>query len=566
MFSDPVVGDSFYGRKDVMDLLYKRVIALKSGYRQNIAIIGHQQVGKTSILRHLLHSYKDPQILTIYIEIRFQALDYFVDQFIRALLFQYLSQAGETVDATASLESLIQASSSRLPRTVSRIAEITALLKQRHPEEAYSKLFGLTSTVREETGMNCVVILDEFHRLGEFGIRNAFSDFGKRIMLQKDTMYILSSSSYSASRKILAEKLALLFGNFERIYLGHFDFETSDRFVAAKLAPLSCSDGLRNFIVAFTDGHPFFLETLVSRLREVSLSRGEAEVSSAALAEAMRRLLFESQGVLHQYFQKMISPWMRPAAHGSHILILIAMSKGRLKVREIAREVNRSQREVLSALGELMEHELIEKSGVFYRFHNKIFRFWLREVCERKELSLLGLSGQSEDFLTRVVALIDEHLELLAMDPTDRVAGLLGAFRNDIIELGEKRRKLPHFTEIVRPELDERERATGSARAVIAKGHGRCWVCSVVQGRASEKEVLALVEGSSGARSLTTATRVLVPLDGMDENAKLLAKEKKILTLGLSHINLLMDLYGRSPIVRLEAGRADVPLSERQGS
>lgn len=566
MFSDPVVGDGFYGRKDVMDLLQKRVVALKSGYRQNIAIIGHQQVGKTSILRHLVHTTRDPRILTVYIEIRFQALDYFVDQFIRALLFQYLSQCGETVDATASLEILLGRASARLPRTVARIAEITALLKQRHPEEAYSRLFGLTSVVREETGMNCVVILDEFHRLGEFGIRNAFSDFGKRIMIQKDTMYILASSSFSASRKILAEKLALLFGNFERIYLGHFDFETSHRFVESKLSPLKCPDGLGNFIVAFTDGHPFFMETLVGRLREVSVSRGETEVSAASLAESMRRLLFESQGVLHQYFQKMISPWMRPAAHGSHILILIAMSKGRNKVREIAKEVNRSQREVTAALRDLMEHELIEKTGVFYRFHNKIFRFWLREVCERKELSLLGMSGQSEDFLSRVVALIEEHLELLAMNPEERVVGLLEAFRNDIIELGEKRRKLPHFTEIVRPALSERERVSGSSRAVIAKGHGRCWVCSVVQGRATEKEVLDLVEGASATRSLTAATRVLVPLDGMDENAKLLAKEKKVLTLGLSHLNLLMDLYGRSPIVRVGAEPAAVIPTERQGS
>ncbi|MCG3175961.1 MAG: hypothetical protein MOGMAGMI_00899 [Candidatus Omnitrophica bacterium] len=565
MFSDPVVGDDFYGRKDVIDLLYKRVVALKSGYRQNIAIIGHQQVGKTSILRHFLHTYNDPQVLSIYVEIRFQALDYFVDQFIRALLYRFLVQKGVEAEATASLDALMRSASPYLPKTLSRIGEISALLRQRQPEEAYSRLFGLTSVVREETGMSCVVILDEFHRLGEFGVRNAFSDFGKRIMVQKDTMYLLASSSYSASRKILAEKLALLFGNFERIYLGHFDFETSDRFVSAKLAPLQCDEGLRNYIVAFTDGHPFFLETIVSRLKEVVLSRGETAVSAAAVAEALRRLLFESQGVLHQYFQKMISPWMRPAAHGSHILILIALSKGRNKVRDIAREVRRGQREVVAALRELMEHELIEKSGVFYRFHNKIFRFWLKEVCERKELSLLGLPGQSEDFLVRVTAQIGEHLELLAMDPAERVYGLLGDFRNDMIELGEKRRKLPHFTEIVRPKRESSVLRGGTA-PIVAKGHGRCWVCSVVRGRASEREVLDLVEGSPAGRSAASATRVLVTLDGMDENAKLLAKEKKVLTLGLSHLNLLLDLYGRSPIVRIGAERPDSVGTERVGS
>ena len=239
MFSDPVVGDDFFGRQEIIDLLLKRAHALKSGYRQNVAIIGHQQLGKTSILRHFLHSYRDPELLSVYVEIKLQALDYFVEQFARSLLYQIIS-AQETLNATESLENLLKKAESQTPRTVARIREIAQLLKQRHADEAYSKLFELTSIVKAETGKKCIVILDEFHRLGEFGIKNAFSDFGKRIMLQKDTLYLLSSSSFSASRRILAEKLSLLFGNFERVYLEPFDFETSLLF-----AEVNASNDLR---------------------------------------------------------------------------------------------------------------------------------------------------------------------------------------------------------------------------------------------------------------------------------------------------------------------------------
>ena len=42
MFSDPVVGEDFFGRQEIVDVLIKRADGLKSGYRQNIAIIGHQ--------------------------------------------------------------------------------------------------------------------------------------------------------------------------------------------------------------------------------------------------------------------------------------------------------------------------------------------------------------------------------------------------------------------------------------------------------------------------------------------------------------------------------------------
>src|SRR3989338_2172464 len=105
MFSDPVVGDNFFGRQEIIDLIVKRASALKSGYRQNVAIIGHQQLGKTSILRHFLYVFRDPQILCVYVEIKLQALDYFVDQFVRSLLYQYLIQI-EKINPTIPLAEL----------------------------------------------------------------------------------------------------------------------------------------------------------------------------------------------------------------------------------------------------------------------------------------------------------------------------------------------------------------------------------------------------------------------------------------------------------------------------
>ena len=547
MFSDPVVGENFFGRQEIIEILLKRANALKSGYRQNIAIIGHQQLGKTSILRHFLHQYQDPDVLAIYVEIKLQALDYFVDQFIRALLYQYLIQT-EKINPLDSLTGLIQKASAAIPKTVRRIEEIRVLLRQRHAEEAYAKLFELTSSIKEETGKNCIVILDEFHRLGEFGIKNAFSDFGKRIMVQKDTMYLLSSSSFSASRKILAEKLALLFGNFERIYLEPFDFDVCLDFLDKKLSPIGISRNLQYFLVAFTDGHPFFLETITSRVKELSNARGEAEVSRQAIAEVLLKLLFESQGILNQFFVKLISPWTRPHSRGSHLLILIALSKGKNKLKDLAQAINRSQRETSKEIQELIGHELIVKTGMFYRFHNKIFKFWLKEVYEKKEFSLLGTSGSAADFLLRIEEMISEYEELIRMDVTDRLVKLFGLFRNEMVEFGEKKRKLPHFTEMIKADYDSSV-LKGYSRSIVAKGHGRCWVCKIVEEKATEKEVQALVMGLDQDQEKKKSTKVLVALNGVDENAKLLAKEKRVLTLGLSRINLLMDLYGKPPII-----------------
>ena len=549
MFSDPVVGENFFGRQSIIDLILKRANALKSGYRQNIAIIGHQHLGKTSVLRHFLHVFHDPDVLCIYVEIKIQALDYFVEQFIRSLLYQWLSQS-RSISATESLLGLADNAAPSIPLTVQRVHEIMQLLKQRHPEEAYSKLFELTSIIKRETGKHCIVILDEFHRLGEFGVKNAFSDFGKRIMVQKDTMYLLSSSSFSASRKILAEKLSLLFGNFERVYLAPFDFETSFHFLEKKISPETIPENLKYFLVAFTDGHPFFLDTIANRLAECSRLKNEEVISKQTVAEVLYKLFYESQGVLNQFFLKIITPWTRSDSRGSHILILAGMAKGVNKLKDISLLIRRNQRETSRQIEALIEQELIVKTGVFYRFHNKIFKFWLREVYEKKELSLLGFSGGAAEFTQRIHEMIEENDELIKMDVTDRVLGLFSQFKNEIIDFGEKKRKLPHFTEFIK-STGEPHGLRGSSRSVIARGHGRCWVCKIVEEKANEKEVLALVQDETYDKRGVN-TKVLVALNGTDENAKLLAKEEKVLTLGLSRLNMLMDLFGKSPLVLLQ--------------
>jgi DNA-binding Lrp family transcriptional regulator len=549
MFSDPVVGESFFGRQEIIELLLKRASALKSGYRQNVAIIGHQQLGKTSILRHFLHTFKDPQILPIYVEIKFQALDYFVEQFSRSLLFECLKDK-ENIQALEPLSDLNKKALPWIPKTVASIDEILKLLKQRHPEQAYSRLFELTSIAQQETGKHCIVVLDEFHRLGEFGIKNAFSDFGKRIMVQKDTMYLLSSSSFTVSKKILAEKLSLLFGNFERIYLEPFDFETSFGFLEKKLAPVQVPFELKYFLVAFTDGHPFFLETITTRLREVALAKTENTLSKTTIAEVLLKLLFESQGVFYQFFMKLISPWTSSGSQGAPILVLTQLAKGVNKLKEISKAVNRSQEETSRCLQELVERELILKTGVFYRFHDKIFKFWIRHVYEKKELSLLGVAANSEDFVRRVEDLIFEYEELLKIEPQERILKLFSRFQNEIVEFGEKRRQLPHFTEFIAVPK-ESQNLKGSARGLIAKGHGRCWICKVVEEKATEKEVLDLLDKNLD-KKIPSSTRVLVALKGVDENARLLAKEKKIFTLSLSRINMLMDVYGHLPMISIK--------------
>ncbi len=549
MFSDPVAGNFFFGRTQIIETLLKRARALKEGYRQNVAIIGHEQLGKTSILHHFLHVLDDREILAIYVEIKSEPLKCFVDQFIRALLFRYLSDT-EKMDGSLSLKELLGKTAAALPKTVSHIEETLRLLEQKKNEEAYSKLFDLTENLKQETGRRSIVILDEFHKLGELGLRNAFSDFGKRIMVQKDTMYLLASSSFIASRKILAEKLALLFGNFERIYLEPFDFETSFVFLEKRLAPRDIPEPLKSFLVVLTDGHPFFLDSLTTRLREIALEQSPGEITRKMVGLALLKLFFESQGFLNLYFLKLVSLRGAAAQSKEALRVLIQIAEGKNKLKDIAKTLGRTERETSKYLQLLLEHEILIKTGVFYRFHNRTLKFWVKEVYARKENSLLvGARERAEDFLCNMDERITEFEELTRMDITERVTRLFGKFKNDLVELGEKTRKLPHFTEFIQPEFLDPPKSN-SARKLIAKGRGSCWACQITQQKTSEKEILKFVQDApSGSRP--APTKVLIALNGLEDNAKLLAKEKRVLTLSLSKLNTLMDLYGEIPVIRV---------------
>lgn len=553
MFSDPVIGADFVGREEILEIIQKRVEAFINGYRQNIALIGHRQLGKTSILHQFLHTYRATSVLPIYVELKPQALDYFVDQFVRSLLFEYLRQK-ESINAAESYETLIVLAEKFIPRTAQEIKSIQHDLQKGDTDSAYARLFELTSFVHKETGVQCIVILDEFHRLGEFPVKNSFQNFGKRIMLQKDTMYLISSSSFTVSRHILAEKLALLFGNFERIYLEPFSFEISDAFIDRKLDPVKIPDDLKHYLIALTNGHPFFLNVICRELRQVALVWSKETINENVLVESLKRLFFDSDGILNQYFGSLISGWAS-SIRGNHLLMLVQLANGSNRLKALAQVTKRSIAETSRRLKDLMAEELIEKNGVFYHFHDKLFQFWLKHVYQTKEFSLLvDMPSKAANFRSECLKNIQRFKTISQLAPRERIIGLFKCFHDDRVEFESKGKQLPAFQEI----SGECGTSAESRKPIIAKTRGQqSWFCQILEKKSTEKDVLDFIKQSSDPKN-NRLKKVLITLDGMDDNAKLLAKNKKIWTLGLQKINTLMDFYGLSKIVSVK--RKAIPL------
>ncbi len=83
---------NFYGRRSVLEILKKRVLGLKEGYRQNVALLGVRHIGKTSLLQRMMMDLEEPDVFFIYLDLENRDFNYFAGQFTKSLLYNFLKK------------------------------------------------------------------------------------------------------------------------------------------------------------------------------------------------------------------------------------------------------------------------------------------------------------------------------------------------------------------------------------------------------------------------------------------------------------------------------------------
>src|SRR5476649_576838 len=136
---------------------------------------------------------EEEDIFFIYLDLENRDFDYFATQFTKSLLYNYLKKENLSL-LQEDLKLLCIACKDRLPRTVFLVQAIADLTTQGKMFEAYHMILSLPEVMTQETGKSVVLIFDEFVHLENFNIPEVFVELGKRIMTQKNCLYIVSSS------------------------------------------------------------------------------------------------------------------------------------------------------------------------------------------------------------------------------------------------------------------------------------------------------------------------------------------------------------------------------------
>jgi len=519
MFTQPVLGSDFFGRGKILETLDKRVTALMSGYRQNIALTGQMLTGKTSILHHFLASLGDTPIIPIYVEVHDKSFPAFANKFMATVLYAFLRLS--RIDVTEDMDRLIAEGERVIPMTTEAIKGIRGLLAKRRYNQAYRHLLEIPSVIHDETKKPCLVILDEFHNLEEYKLKNPFLHLGKIIMVQKNTMYIVSSSQKNTIKKILSEKLSLLFG----------------------VSPVTISAYYCDYLLTLSAKNPFYLSVISQGLKSAVQDSGDIRINVELLKEALADIMHNPSGTLHQHFTNHIHFYLDKKTRQQYVNILLALAQGAYKIKDIIPLVKGKERGLSHKLDYLISLDMVFKCGVFYKIQDRMFEFWLKNVYLRKVTTLIDKPHSRFDYFK---SFIEHDVETYLIEYNkgilERLRDLFNSFNGELVEINGKTRKLASFikTEVLKYGADTNYLSCETAK--------KYWICRVKYQHTEESDVIDFVQ-RTGAQKHTPATRILIPLGGIDRNALLLAKEKSIWVWDIDAVNLLLWLYKKQDLV-----------------
>jgi len=188
---------------------------------------------------------------------------------------------------------------------------------------------------------------------------------------------------------------------------------------------------------------------------------------------------------------------------------------------------------------------LVTKQGVFFAIGDSMLRFWLSHVYYKKQKLLINyVIEKNRSYRNDIREYMNSFSRDAQKDVLTRMVELFDVFSNDLMQQEDKTILLPQFTKVCLGTFDDIK------PHIVATAKNKCWICQIYNETINEDDVADCVRNIK-ASPQKIAKFVIVPLAGIDENAKLLAKELRIAIWDPGFINRLNYLYGKNAIVHI---------------
>ena len=537
--------EKFHGRQSVLDLLKRRVVDLKEGYRQNIAFLGERYIGKSAALKKFITDIDDPQIVPIYIDLENPEFNHFFEKTVGYILHRFSND--QKLPSYKNIKQLIEISQPHLPQTCQIIKKAEASMLQGRLAESYREIMLLPQTFAQETNKFCIFILDEFQNLEEFPVLEVFQELGKQIMTQRRCLYVVASSFPTAAKKILSEKLSLLFGDFEVIEVEPFNRKSAQEFVGRHLENTKISEQVSHFFIDFTGGRPLYLKLICEEIINLKALHKQTEIFFPLLMEAIDKVLFNEWGVLNRHFDLTIHQLCSGKGNGILPMILVALAEGKQKAKELTQQTALKQGPLLQKVNRLALLDIVGRNGDYYYLKDKLFKYWVKHIFYKKRISIdFNIEEQRNGFRSELARAFQTFKTASQKDLSSRVIELLYCFDNESFQINGRRYKLPTFREIVPTKI---RKGMGEYFDLIKGSTSEGdWIVILKTGAFSEKDVNAVLTESKKL-DLKPQRWILVSPFDLDENTRLKALQERMWIWNEGELNALLHLYDKPYVV-----------------
>lgn len=533
----PVTGEEFFNRSEILE----RVLSIGRNY----ALIGLRKSGKTSILYEFEKHLKNPETLPVHIYLLFSETERsFLTKYAAAVLYSFMEQnqgtGSTTIEPRENLNDLIVKTIEHLPALASDLIAVLNELDKKPDTVIANRILDLPYLLSKHTGNTLIIILDEFQVVQNFNI-DIIDLLRQKIQTQRDVYYVVAGSAIGMMQGILGSSVSPLFGHFEILSVGSFDYNWSRCFVTTHMnrSGLVIGEKLLNFLIATSGGFPYYLAVLVDRMIEYCHASSLKQVNQKAIIHAFDRELFDISGKIFVYFTDSLENTFQRRNIGFHIEILKAVASGRTKQSQIAKYTTKIPQDLSRPLRFLEQVGLVTRNGVEYFITDPMLRTWLSAAYPlQMELSFIKDGKRLDAFDRKIEEMITTYRGELGKGSESRVRELFRDFGG--LELHHT--KLPKFTQVEQRVINSNE------FDIVARYGEHYWIAEVKSGNITVTDVNRFVEKLKKLEYTIDRT-LIVALAGIDIKALRIAEENNIRVWDRNDVNFLMKLCGKFPIL-----------------
>ncbi|MFH1504719.1 MAG: hypothetical protein ABIH08_04975, partial [Candidatus Omnitrophota bacterium] len=321
----------------------------------------------------------------------------------------------------------------------------------------------------------------------------------------------------------------------ENVFLSETTSLNSFAYLKNRLEPVSPSSFFLSFFVDNIGANSVYYD-LLAKIIKIHYSKNSEEDS---IVYAMEEALYFQQTYLFQKFIKEIELIKFNFKDFTSIIkLLFSLSEGYLRKRELVSLGIYNSKDLNNRLIKLLDLNYINNLGDIYKLKDSLFSFWLSHAFKLHFSSAFGLKEKQVLYRKKIKESIAIFKEGFFEDKPKKILQLFSSFKNDNLKLGKNKYNLPSIEKIkmIAYPQDGLNLIVGEGKEIIFAG--------VKENNTEDNDIFKFIDRGANIKG-KKIKKIFISLGSLSPEAKLIAKNNKLLIWDTNEVNRLLNVYNK---------------------